>query len=424
MEGRSVRTNTSWAFAGNAAQAGCQWIVVVLLLKGLGAAEVGRFAYWIAVTGPIFVLANVRLRNLLAAGAHSPGDFSDYFAARVLTTCGAMAASLLVGAIAAPGTGLDILAFIAAAKACDAVSDICHGCFQRELDMRSAAVGLMANGMFSVVLVGASLVLSPSLAVAMAAYAAGSAAALVIWDLPRLAGRIRRRPGSNLRTMCSASGRLIAKALPLGLSSAVGSVQANLPRYAIGTLLGPAALGVFAALSYIPTLGNLVVNAVAQAALPELARDLRSAPQRYRRRLLVLVTAGATVGAVSLLAAAVFGRQVLSFVYGSEYAQYVSVLLWLIAGAAVSYGFVFMGTGTTARLRFGAQFTLSLAGLSVVALTVHPFVERHGLVGAAWSLLAGAVVEGCGYAALTVRDLTTVQFHRIVPDGLAEGAQS
>jgi O-antigen/teichoic acid export membrane protein len=127
---------------------------------------------------------------------------------------------------------------------------------------------------------------------------------------------------------------------------------------------------------------------------------------------------------VSLLAAAVFGRQVLSFVYGSEYAQYVSVLLWLVAGAAVSYGFVFMGTGTTARLRFGAQFTLSLAGLSVVALTVHPFVERHGLVGAAWSLLAGAVVEGCGYAVLTVRDLTTVQFHRIVPDGLAEGAQS
>src|SRR5262245_11613204 len=215
MKGRSVGTNTSWAFAGNAAQAGCQFVVFVLLLKGLGATEAGRFAYWIAITGPIFVLANVRLRNLLAAAASSPGDFSDYLAARVLTTCGAVAVSMLVGAIAAPDSGLEVLAFITVAKACDAISDICHGWFQRELDMRSAAVGLMATGGFSVVLVGASLILRPSLAVAAAAYAAGSAAALVAWDLPRLAGRIGRLRKSALRTTCSASARLIAKALPL-----------------------------------------------------------------------------------------------------------------------------------------------------------------------------------------------------------------
>jgi O-antigen/teichoic acid export membrane protein len=350
MKGRSVRTNTSWAFAGNAVHAGCQWIVFVLLLKSLGVAEVGRFAYWIAVTGPIFVLANVRLRNLLAAGAGSPADFSDFLAARVLTTCAAVVVSMLVGAVASAGSGsLDVLALVAVAKACEAISDVCHGWFQRELDMRSAALGLMANGTASVVLVGASLILHPSLALATAAYAAGSGVALLAWDLPRTAGRITRSPESSWRTNCAASGRLIVRALPLGLSSAVGSVQANLPRYAVGSVLGPATLGVFAALSYVPTVSNLAINAIGQAALPQLARDLRSAPERYRRHLLGLVAAGATLGAVALLVTAALGDELLSFVYGSEYAGHTGVLLWLVAGAAVSYLFVFLGTGTTAR---------------------------------------------------------------------------
>ena len=60
-----MRANISWAFAGNSVYAGCQWMVFVLLVRALDLDRAGQFAYWIAVTGPIFVLANVRLRNLV-----------------------------------------------------------------------------------------------------------------------------------------------------------------------------------------------------------------------------------------------------------------------------------------------------------------------------------------------------------------------
>ena len=421
-----MKTNTSWAFVGNAAYAGCQWLVFVLLVKSLGLAEVGLFAYWIAVTGPIFVLANVRLRNLLATGAQSPGGFSDYLAARLFTTFGALVVSLLIGALISPGAGsLTILAFIAGAKACDAISDICHGLFQKELDMRSAAIGLIANGVSSVALVGLSLVIRPSLAWATAAYATGSCAALLAWDVPRMTARAKTLlPSSTRRETCTAARCLIVKALPLGLSSAVGSMQVNLPRYVLASYLGPAALGVFAALSYVPTLGNLVVNAISQAALPLLSNDLRMSLARYRRRLFGLVAAGVALGAAGVLAAAVAGRPILAWLYGAEYASHGGVLCWLMTGAAVSYAFVFLGTATTARLRFGAQFLISLAGFSVVAGTVGPLTSRYGLTGAAWSLLAGAIVEGSGYVALTARDITVADSRRLVPGGLAEGVRS
>jgi len=249
--------------------------------------------------------------------------------------------------------------------------------------------------------------------------------ALLAWDVPRTTARASAPvPGTTLGDTSTAAGRLIAKSLPLGLSSAVGSMQTNLPRYVLASYLGPAALGVFAALSYLPTLGNLVVNAVAQAALPLLARDLRMSPARYRKRLFGLVTAGVGLGAASVLVTAVLGRSALGWIYGPEYAVHSGVLLWLMIGAAVSYGFVFLGTATTARLRFGPQFLISLAGFSVVAGTVGPLTSRYGLAGAAWSLLAGAIVEASGYIALTVRYLAAAEPRRAVPDGLVEGARS
>lgn len=420
-----MRTNTSWAFIGNAAYAGCQWLVFVLLVRSLGPAEVGVFAYWIAVTGPVFVLANVRLRNLLVAEAGSPGDFSDYLTARVLTTSGAVVFSLLIGVVAWPGTrSLIVLMLIAAAKACDAMSDICHGLFQRDLQMRKAAIGLMVNGFISVTLVAAILLLRPSLTGATAAYAAGSGLALLLWDLPRVTSSARFFAWGTDGTRRAAVKRLIIKAFPLGLSSAIGSLQVNLPRFVVGSVLGPASLGVFAALSYLPVLGNLVVNAIAQAALPILATDLRTAPARYRERLLWLVAAGAVVGAGGLAVTALAGRPLLEWMYGRAYADHDALLLWLMTGAAVSYVFVFLGTATVARLRFGSQCLISLAGLAIVTATIGPLVTYKGMTGAAWSLIAGGLVEGCAYLVLTARHLSTATAHPVMAHGLVEGVRS
>lgn len=422
-----MRRNASWAFAGNAVYASSQWFVFVLLIRSLGQAEVGVFAYALALAGPVFVLANVRLRSLLATGAPASQPFTDFLAARLLTTGVAVSALLVIGALVAPRPGsLTVVALIACARACDAVSDICHGLFQRELDMRSATIGLVVNSGVSVLLVALSVALSPSLTLATAGYAAGSCLALVGWDLPR-AGRLagRSKPGRTPHSAIASGLRLITTALPLGLSSAIGSVQTNLPRYVITAYLGPAALAVFAAISYLPMVGHLVVNATAQAALPLLARDAQASRQQYRTRLRALVASSVVFGALGLAATVVLARPVLRVVYGEPYTQYDGVLLWLVVAAIVTFTSVFLGTGTTARLRFGAQPIVSATSLVVVAGSIGPLVNRYGLHGAAWSLLAGAVVELVAYAALTVRDLRVDgPAPAIASSALAGGVQS
>ena len=404
-----MRVNTSWAFIGNAIYAGCQWAVLILLVKALPPAEVGQFVYGLAITGPIFVFANVRLRDVLATGVPSPGDFYDYLTARLLTTATAIGASIAAGVLLSSGSAAAIVALVACAKGCDAISEISHGLFQRELSMRTAAIGLMLNGSVSVLLVALSLFVWQSLPLAAVAYAAGSLVALAAWDLPNVVSALRQAAGRFTRPTLPAAGSLLRQALPLGVSSAIGSVQSNLPRYVVAATLGPGALAVFAAISYIPLVGHTAVNAAVQSALPLLAREAQGLPASYRRRLVGLVAASAGVGAFAFLAMALFGRSLLGLMYGAEYAEHVGVLLWLMVATVVTFTSVFLGAGTIARGRFKSQLLITTTSLAVVAGSIWPLVRLYGLSGAAVSLLVGAIVELTAYAALTVRDFKTAE---------------
>jgi O-antigen/teichoic acid export membrane protein len=405
-----MKKNAAWAFAGNAAYAGCQWVVFVLIVRVLSAQDAGTFAYATAVTGPIFVLTNVRLRNLLATGVDTSGGFTDYMAARILTTIAGVVIALGAGALMSPGLGsFVIVAVMALGRACDALSDICHGLFQRDLDMRSAAIGLSMNGIVSVAFVAFALIVSRSLVATTAAYAGGSLVALSAWDFRRAA---QRRPSNEpggerrgLRESAASAVRLITTALPLGLSSAVGSVQINVPRYVIAFSLGAASLAKFAAISYLPLIGHLIVNATSQAALPILAHDARTSDREYRSRLGLLVFVTISAGAAALLAAFRFGGLALSLIYGKDFAGYSGVLFWLTAATVVTFASVFLGTGTTARRRFKSQLFISITSLVVVAACAPPLVREFGLIGSAWALFAGATVEFVAYAVLTIRDL-------------------
>jgi O-antigen/teichoic acid export membrane protein len=421
-----MRGDTTWAFAGNAVFAACQWFVLVILVQALPQAEVGQFAYALAVTAPIFLLANVRLRSLLAAGVPSPGDFRDYLATRLLTTTGAAGVSVGIAAVSSNTATVAVVAVVALGRVFDAISEVCHGLLQRERDMRSASIGLMVNGIVSVVLVQTAVTVGYSLLPAALAYAAGSGAALLGWDVRCAAKALQAappHPDAPVRwaSVCT----LFVRALPLGISSAVGSLQTNLPRYVIASTLGPVPLAVFAAVSHLPLVGHLVINAASQAALPVLARDARTSSRSYHARLRVLAASALMFGILALVVAAVAGRLVLCAIYGAPYAEHAPVLVWLTAGTVLTFTAVILGTGTTARGRFGAQLSITTLSFLAVAGAVGPLISRFGLNGAAGALLVGAIVELSAYAALTRRDMRrAAPGPAFLSSALADGVRS
>src|SRR5438874_1576015 len=113
--------NAAWGFVGNTVYAGCQWAVFVLIVHRLRVAEAGAFALATALTGPVFVLASLRVRNLLATSPASEA-FSDYLTTRLLTTAIAVPACLAIAWCDSRHAGaIGVVALMAGGRACEAV---------------------------------------------------------------------------------------------------------------------------------------------------------------------------------------------------------------------------------------------------------------------------------------------------------------
>jgi len=77
----SLPRNVTWSAVGNVTYAATQWGMLIILAK-LGTPEmVGQYALGLAVTGPVFMLANLQLRVIQATDtreSHTFGTISRF----------------------------------------------------------------------------------------------------------------------------------------------------------------------------------------------------------------------------------------------------------------------------------------------------------------------------------------------------------
>ncbi len=409
----SLRWNFAWTLSGNVVYAGCQWGMLVVLAK-LGSPEmVGQFALGLAVTAPVFMLGSLALRPAQATDARGEYEFGDYLALRIVTSVFAL---ILVGAITvAVGyrreTALVILG-VGLAKAVESLSDVVHGLFQQRYQMHRIAKSMMARGVISLVLLTSAVRLSGSLLWGVLGLLLAWTFVLLAYDIrcaPSVLGTVQsRRPrffskrtyvGSVLRPQWHAATlkRLAWLTLPLGLATMLGSLNANIPRYFVEHYLGEGDLGIFAAMAYLAISGGMVVNALGQSASPRLAKCYsENNDSAFLTLLLRLVGIGLLLSAAGVVISALFGRELLTWLYRPEYARHADVLVWLLAVAAAGYVSSFLGYGMTAARLFRPQPALSATSAATAAACSYLFIPEYGLKGAAWAYGVSLCVQLSG----------------------------
>jgi O-antigen/teichoic acid export membrane protein len=386
----SVRRNVAWALAGNVGYAACQWAVFVAVARLGGAADAGRLALGLAVTAPVIVLANLQLRAVQATDARGEHPFAVYAGLRLVTTAAALGAiaALALGA-GYRGATLGVILACGLAKAFETLADVVFGLLQQAEDLRRIALSMLGKGVASVAAVACVLAATGSLVAAIAAMALAWGAWLAVWDL-RNARRI-----APLRA--SFDGRRLTRlawiALPLGGVSALNSLIANVPRYAVERHLGTAALGHFAGLAYLLVAATQPVLAIAAAATPRLARHFAGDRGAYRVLTVRALGASACVGAVTIVVAALAGRPFLALAYGPGWPDEAPILVWLAGAAALGFLSSALGAAITAARAFGPQLVAAALACVVCAAASEALIPRVGLVGAAWALLAGEAIR-------------------------------
>src|ERR1035437_6156089 len=354
---RSLRLNFSWTLVGNVVYAGTQWGILVLLARLGNAEAVGQFSLGLAITAPIMLFASLQLRAVQATDARLQFQFRDYAGLRILMTIMAACAIFgISGAFYRGETALTIAAF-ALSKGVECMSDTFYGLWQQQERMDLIAKSLMLRGVLALIAAAVCFAVFHTVWIAVFGMAVAWAVVFGAFDVRR-GITVAREMGQTVIPRFSATRmkQLVRLSLPLGIVSMLLSLNANVPRYMISHFRSVRELGIFSALGYILMAGTMIVGALGQSAIPRLALYASQGKTREFRGLshrLLLI--GMTLGICGVLAALAFGRQILTLIYGREYAQNGHLFLWLTIAAAAGYMASFNGYSLTAARHFQIQ---------------------------------------------------------------------
>jgi O-antigen/teichoic acid export membrane protein len=211
--------------------------------------------------------------------------------------------------------------------------------------------------------------------------------------------------------------KLVWLAMPLGFVMMLTTLYPNMPRYYIERYLGERELGIFSALSYLMVAGNMIVSALGQSATPRLAKYYAAGENTSFRKLLLKLIGISLLPAIACVVISLAaGRELLSFLYQPEYAEYNDVFVWLMVAAGIVYIESFLSYGITAARYFQIQMPLFSLVVGATFLACIWLIPTKGLHGAAIALIVGAVVRTAGTLMVMMHALSKLKSHSMAKE--------
>jgi len=407
----SLRADFSWMFAGNAIYAGGQFAALMLLAKLVRPELVGQYALGLAMVYPVMMFSNMQLRAVMTSGAGQQTHFGHYLSLRLLTTSLALVVIFAITQILGYRRDLTMaVLMVGVAYAIETISDVYYARLQLHDRMAEISKSLMARALLSVLGLAVATCVSGNLLWGLAGVVLGRVIVLFGYDIcDRTHGLDAQSkwpapsaalaPRFELRLQC----KLLCLSLPLGIVVLLTTLNASVPSYFIKHALGERDLGIFSAIGFMISVGNMAVVSLGQSAFTRLARSYATGNLAAFGSLLgKLLACGATLGVCGMIISRLAGREILTILFRPEYAERADLLPWFMAVGGVLFMAQFLGFGMTAAGYYNSQVILNiLANLSLFAACSW-FVARQGLLGATLAMLIAAIVQLTGSALVLV----------------------
>jgi O-antigen/teichoic acid export membrane protein len=401
----SLASDFCWTFVGNAIYAAGQFTTLILLAKLLRPQLVGEYALGLAIVYPVMMLTNLQLRSVFSSGSRQHLSFSSYLCLRALTTSLAFVMIFALTKILGYGRELTtVVLMVGLAYAVETFSDVYYARLQRHDRMAEIARSMIARALLAVLGLAAATYVTRSLLWGIASIVLARAIVLFAYDAPKgaegLSGQPKcgsRNEGLALHFDPKALLELFWVSLPLGVVALLGCLNSSIPNFFIMHSLGEREVGIFAAIGFMVSAGNMAVVSLGQAAYTRLARACAAGDLGAFHSLLgKLLACGAAIGVSGVIVSKFAGREILTLLFRPEYAEWAGLLPWIMVAGGVLFMAQFLGFGLTAANFYRSQVVLNVvANLSLLA-ACYWFVEPRGLLGAILAMLIAAIVQLAG----------------------------
>ena len=392
---RSLRRGIVWTFLGSGVYLGCQYLTLMVLTRLTSRSVVGQFSLAMAIWTPVIVFSQMQLRQIQMTDARGRYLFGEYFTFRVLATVLAIAWVMAFAMMSSYSREMiALLLLVGIAKSFESISDVIYGRVQRHERRELIATSMALRATLSFVLFASLLYYTRNVVWAVGGMALAWGTLLVVFDLP-MVNRVAVEPElwrvRSARTLAA----LAMFSAPMGVTTALQTFSANLPRYFVESFHGREALAMFTVAAAPLALLTMLTGAVCETTLARSSRYLYEGRLEAFRSLALKTTVLPVIlgiGFTALLAR--WGELILTLLFTEEYRSAAPAMVIMSAGITVG-NFAILGATVLAA---GQMFRLQLMNIALIVAVQIPLcyvlVPSRGIIGASWADFAKYLISG------------------------------
>jgi O-antigen/teichoic acid export membrane protein len=388
--------------SARAIQFALSMVVTIALVRYLGPGDYGDYIFVVSLTGALVVLCDFGLLKVAVGEITREPEAQDsiigtvILARLVIAALVAGGAQLFLAGISARETVRIAVLIASAWFVSEALLSIVV-LFQVRLAMQFEALASLISNLVQAggamwLLLNHGTIHQIVALPAIGGFVAASVAGLVA----------RKRYGAGVRVDVRRLKRLLAVAVPVGLTTAIGFLGLKLGGVLLGVMASPEDVGLYGAASRLLEYVVIAAAIVLNPAYPLLVRWHLTDPERGRQ-LYERVVTGVLIAALPIpLALAFFADRLVAVLYPPEFAasavvfQVLGVALFLLV-LNVWHAFVLLAAQRQRLiLAYDAAALAANVGLNLL------LIPQLGYLGAAWAALgASSVTAVCAIAAAT-----------------------
>lgn len=397
----SLQQNMILNTCGSMIRLVCNWLLTVAVVRlshGFDAA--GVLSLSMSVCNMVQPFAEYRLRTIHVTDVSGERGVGEYLGLRIITTFLSFVAGLVYSALTCSMDAVPVIVIYLASQLVATYLEGFHAVDQRAMRMDYIGISYALQGVLGLAVFCILLSLTNSLLLSVSGLAVVNISVGFFWDIPKTRQFCSLRPSIKLRAAVSTLVRLF----PVVLAAVCASAVITVPRQYLAASLGASALGVYSSVASPTTVVQVGAQYVYTPLLGTLAekysRDKRTAKGLFLKVIVGIVL----VGAVCLFLFAVFGHFALELIFGTETANYSSLLAPAVLCTFIT-GFTLFANDLLISIR---DFTASLVG-NVVATAVSlllsvPMVDAFGMNGVSYCGIAGYGIGALLMMILLYRD--------------------
>lgn len=372
----------------------CQWLILAYLSRQWGVELAGDYSYSLAILTPVFLLAYQSYRTVIVTDSYSKGNIESYLRLRLIVTFVCFLGSIIYLFFTTALHEKLIFIFVFMIKVLEGTVDLIYAYLQKNKDMKIQAKLLISRCILGI----AAFILG---SLFFEKYEGSFVILLIFWmvfivlvELKEISINFKLVFKGSLTDDLYRFIDILKITYPLVLSSIIGALLYNIPRYSLVYNYNTEMLGYFSIITSFSIGLNLLCASLGQSSLPWLVVAKKSVKKFSIISFLlifVVLVSSILISSITYF----YGELILKLIFKISYNNKIFFnMMLLLTPLYIGQILSFI---SNSLLLFKTSLYVNLFGLFIAAILAIPLVKEYQILGAGYLMAVIGLIQIIGY---------------------------